>query len=89
MTNFKEKVKLFNSFFLKQCSLIFNNNLLLFGAIYLTEKRLATVILSAEDIIKNFRSLISNKVNRHDSKNILMLKLCDDSISARLEINEF
>ena len=50
--DFKEKAKLFNSLFSKQCSLINNNSKLTTSPSYLTDKRLSTSKFSAENLGK-------------------------------------
>ena len=50
--DFKEKAKLFNSLFSKQCSLINNNSKLPTSPSYLTDKRLSTSKFSAENLGK-------------------------------------
>ena len=50
--DFKEKAKLFNSLFSKQCSLINNNSKLITSPSYLTDKRLSTSKFSAENLGK-------------------------------------
>ena len=56
-TDFKEKAKLFNSFFSKQYSLIYDNNSLPSYINYTTEKLLPTFALSVEDIGKIIQNL--------------------------------
>ena len=79
ITKFKEKSKIFNSFFTKQCSLIDNGSTLppLFPLI--TERSLLDVDFSVEDI-KNISKLDSNKAHGDDMISIGMFKLCDNSI---------
>ena len=48
--DFKEKAKLFNSFFSKYCFLITNHSKFPTGPSYLIDKRISTVTFSVEDI---------------------------------------
>ena len=84
--DFKEKAKLFNSFFSKQCSLITNNSKLLTSPSYLADKRLTSITFSADDIGKIIRSLNPNKAHGHDNLSIRMLKLCGDAICEPLQL---
>ena len=75
ITDFKEKVELFNSFFSKQYSLISHNSSLPSYINYTTEKRLSTAVLSVEDIGKIIQNLDSNKVHGHDNIIIRILNV--------------
>ena len=57
ITNFKEKVQLFNIFFSKQCSLVSNNSSLPADFNYITEKR----HFQPELLEKSFKILIQTK----------------------------
>ena len=74
ITYFKEKTKLFNLLFSKQCSVIPNNSSLPAEINYITDKRLSTVTFSVKDIGKIIRNLDSNKVRGHDNASVWMLK---------------
>ena len=74
ITYFKEKAKLFNLFFSKQCSVIPNNSSVPAEINYSTDKRLSTVTFSVKDIGKIIRNLDSNKVRGHDNASVWMLK---------------
>ena len=82
----KEKTRLFNSFFIKQCSVITNNSKLPTSPSYLTHKRLSTITFSAEDIGKIIQSLNPNKAHGQDNLSICMLKLCGDAICEPLQL---
>ena len=86
ITDFKEKNKLFNFLFSKQCSLILNNISLPADVNYITDKRLSAVTSSAKDIGKIIKNLDSNKVHGHDNISIRMLKICSGSICVPLEV---
>ena len=61
----KEKAKLFNDFFSKQCELIFNNSRLLqFN--FLTDKRLDNIIIQSDELISLIRKLNPNKATGSD-----------------------
>ena len=85
ITDFKEKAKLFNSLFSKQCSLITNQSKLPTNPSYLTDKLLSTITFSDEDIGKIIQSLDPNKAHGHNNLSIHMLKLCCDAICKPLE----
>ena len=85
-TDFKEKVELFHFFFSKQCSVILNNTSVPSDVNHITDKRLSTLIFSAEDIGKIIQNLDSNKAHVHDNISIHMLKICGYSICVLLEI---
>ena len=87
ITDFKEKVQLFNVSFSKQCFLIPNNSSLSADVNFITDKHLSIVTFSARDIGKIIQSLDSNKAHGHDELSIYMLKICGDSICLPLEMN--
>lgn len=74
MTDFKEKAKLFDTFFVKQHSLIKNNSLLPTDLISLTENRLFNLKLTPGDISRIIQNPESNKAHGHHKNSILMLK---------------
>ena len=85
ITNFKEKVELFNTFFAYQCTLeeqqCLANNLA-----KLINKSLDTVNFSTDDISKLINNLDPNKAHGHDMLSIQMIKLCGNSIWKPLSI---
>ena len=85
ITDFKEKVELFNAFFARQCLLIDNNSSLANKLIYLTEKRLTKIRFSEDEIAKLIQNLDPNKVHGHDEINIRMLKICGKTICKPLK----
>ena len=84
MTDFKEKAKLFNAFFRKQCSLIKNSSKLPLHFHYLSDNRLSSVIFSQEDIAKIIQNVDQNKADADIS--IRVLKICGSSIYRPLEM---
>ena len=90
LTEFKERAKLFNSFFAKQCSLIKNDSKLPPRSHLLTDKRLSTVKFVNTDILKII-SLNPNKAHGHDKISIRMLRICGYLLCRRLELifNDF
>ena len=86
VTNFLERVELFNTFFSKQCSLINNGSTLPTHMKYLTNNRLSSISFSQEDIAKKIQNLDSGKAHGHDSISIRMLKLCGSAIYKTLVI---
>ena len=80
VTDFKEKAKLFNAFFAKQCSLIQNSRELPSHLHYLTDNRLSSVIFSEDDMAKIIQNLDPSKAHGHDNISIRILKICGSSI---------
>ena len=79
ITDFKEKAELFNSFFSKKCSLLANYGELSTSLSFQTDKRLSSVIFSAEDIRKIIQGLDHSKAHGHDNISIRMFKTCGDN----------
>ena len=78
--NFKEKAKLFNSFFAKQCSIIDNGSEIPSFLHPKTRKSLSNITFTEKDIEKIIQNLDSNKAHGHDMISIRMLKICGKSI---------
>ena len=55
ITDFKEKAKIFSSFFFNQCSFLNNCSSLSTNPIYVTVKKLRTINFAADNIEKNHR----------------------------------
>ena len=81
VTNFKEKVELFNSFFAKQCSTIQNSSKLplILGKNPL-EKSISSITFNCNDIATIICTLNPNKAHGYDMISIGLLKICDKSI---------
>ena len=79
MTSFREKAEIFNSFFVKTCSLI-NSDSSLLSELQKKSNSSNSVSLSTEDILKINSNLDSNKALCHDEISIRMLKLCGPSV---------
>ena len=78
VTNFKEKAELFNSFFVKQCSIIDNGSEIssfLYPRIFLSN-----IPFTEKHIEKVIQNLDSNKAHGHNLISIRMLKICSKSI---------
>ena len=86
VTDFKEKTKLFNAFFAKQCSLIKNSSKLPSYLHYLTGNRLSSVSFSQDHIAEIIQDLDPNKAHSHDNISIRMLKICCSFIYKFLEV---
>ena len=86
VTNFLERVELFNTFFSKQCSLINNGSTLPTHVQYLTNNRLSSITFSQDDIAKIIQNLDSGKAHGHDNISIRMLKICGSAIYKPLAI---
>ena len=63
--NCKDKAKLFNDFFSKQCTLIINDSILP-DFQFITEARIDTVVIKREDILALIRNLNPNKATGSD-----------------------
>ena len=84
ITDFKEKSKIFNSFFGKQCSLIDNGSTLLSLFPLITDKSLSDVDFLVEQI--KISKPDSNKAHSDNMISIFLLQLCDKSICKSLNI---
>ena len=81
----REKAKLFNDFFSKQCTPIFNSSVL--STInFLTDKRIDDISIQSDEIIRLIRNLNPNKATGSDGISGQMLLLCDDSVVLPLKI---
>ena len=85
VTDFKEKAKLFNNFFSKQCT-VSSNGSNLPNFTFKTDKRIRDVVFTQEDISKIKKSLNPNKAHGHDEISIRMIQLCGNSIILPLKI---
>ena len=78
--DFSEKPDLFNSFFVRQCSIIQNNSVLPSSTIPVTDQYLANIDLTKDDIKRIICKLDPNKAHGHGMISIRMLKLSGDAI---------
>ena len=83
--NCKDKAKLFNDFFSKQCTLIINESILP-DFHYITEARINSIEITRESILAVIRSLNPNKATGCDEISGQMLRICDESIVMPLMI---
>ena len=81
----KEKAKLFNEFFSKQCKLISNSSILP-NFCYYTDKRIDVVTIQNDDILSLIRSINPNKASGSDAISGHMLRLCDESVVLPLKL---
>ena len=79
ISDFKQKVGLFNAYFSSQCTSINTTRKLPVFA-YKTENRLVSVNIKEEDIFLIIKNLIPSKVHGWDDISIGMIKLCGVSI---------
>ena len=84
--DFKKKAELFNSFFVKQCSIIQNSSKLPFTLNKKTNNSISSITFNRNDIAAIIRSLDPNKAHGYDMISIRMLKICDKSICKPLEL---
>ena len=86
MTNFKDKVNIFNDFFSKQCQPIPNNSTLPSIQSFETSNRLSTVDIDLKKILKLIQGSNSNKVHGHDGISTRMLKICGPTVIKPLSL---
>ena len=86
VTDFREKVEFFNSFFAKQCSLINNGSSLPSELKNNPGLSLYSIRFSTEDALKIINNLDTNKSHGHEEISIRMLKLCGSSVFRPLQI---
>ena len=83
--NCREKAKIFNDFFSKQCRLITNDSVLpAFN--FLTDKRIDHISIRTDEIISLVRNLNPNKATGSDGISGKMLLLCDESAGIPLKL---
>ena len=83
VTDFKEKVNLFNEFFCKQCTPVANDSTLP-TLLETPNETLSSIEIIASDIGKIIKALKVNKAHGHDEISIRMLKLCESAITEPL-----
>ena len=76
VTDFREKVEIFNYFFAKKCSVINTDSFLSSELLIKTDNSLYSVSFYTENLLKMVNNLHSNKARSHDEISIRMLKLC-------------
>ena len=86
VTNFNEKSKHFNEFFVNQCSLINNQSKLLLNRDSITTLLSSYVNIKKSDILSILKSLDSNRAHGKDEISIRVLKLSDKSILKPLKL---
>ena len=83
ITNCKEKVKLFNDYFLEQCKPIANNSTLpLYNLI--TNSNLDHIIINRKLILDIIKNINVNKAHGPDNISGRMIELCGDNITLPL-----
>ena len=86
VTDFKEKARLFNEFFVSKCTPITNDSSLPSLLNLNLTSNLSAIDFTDDDILKIVRSLYINKVHGHDDISIRMIKICDKAILEPLSI---
>ena len=86
VTDFSDKVSLFNNFFAKQCTPVSTDSTVPVNINFETRERLSFLEFCVDDIVKIIRSLDQNKAHGHDEISIRMIKLCASSISKPLHL---
>ena len=84
-SDFQKKAEIFNSYFIKQCTILDNGSTLP-EPTFKTNKRLTSIIFSSQDMFKIIQELNPNKAHGHDNISIKMIKLCGDSIIPPLKL---
>ena len=84
--NCNEKVKLFNDYFLEQCTPINNGSNLPSGITLLTQSKLNTITVSEELISNILKSINVNKAQGPDNISGRMIELCGDNLALPLYI---
>ena len=77
--NFKDKAKILNDHFSKQCTLLINDCILP-KLTYSTDKRIETVTMNDADILSLLHNLTPNKAAGPDGISGQMLLLCDETV---------
>ena len=75
--DFKEKSKLFNSYFAKQCTHIETGSNLPTQILHRTNQSLNTINFTEDHILSVIRKLDPNKAHGHDQVSIHMIQICD------------
>ena len=86
ITNFKEKVELFNTFLPNQCTLLNNSNVLPNNLAKLTNKSLDLVNFLTDGISRLKNNFDPNKAQGHNMLSIRMIKSCGNSICKPLPV---
>ena len=86
VTDFKEKVNIFNNFFADQCSIVSNNSELAVTLTKKTHESLSTINFSTDGFLKIIRNLDPNKAHEHNMISSRMIKICDTSLCRPLQL---
>ena len=86
ITDFKEKVQIFNNFFAKQCTLFENSSKLLIDSSKRTNNPISTISFTKDDIANFIKNLNPNSAQGFNMISIRMLKICGDSFLKPLEL---
>ena len=79
VSDFREKANRYNEFFSCQCLPRNNSSECSSQPIFVTNKRLPSVVFDDQFIMKIIRSLNMNKSHGHDDISIRMRKMCDSA----------
>ena len=80
ITDFSKKADFFNSFFVKQCSIIENNSVLPSLTNPITDQYLANIEFTKDDIKKIICKLDPDKAHGHDMISIRMLQMSSEAV---------
>ena len=84
--DFRRKPEIFNTFFAKQCSLIYTCSNLPTTLTKETSESLSMICFASDDILKIIKNLDPNKAHSHDIISTRKVKLCDASLCKLLEL---
>ena len=84
--NFRQKSKIFNSHFSKQCTPLINNNKIPSECPRKSNESLSSITFEINGIGKIIKNLDPNKSHDHDMLTIRMVKLCGESVYKRLNL---
>ena len=79
VTNFQNKAKIFNNYFVQQCSLNMNDSVLPRSYITRCNNLLETIEIDADKVLRIIRSLDCNKAHGWDDMSVSMVKICDST----------
>ena len=89
VTDFQEKVRIFNSLLANQCTLVSNNIFLPSKITYMTEERIYLIIFNKLNVIKIIRVLNVNKAHGRDNISVRIVKLCNNAVAYPLTLMIF
>ena len=86
ITDFKDKAEIFNNYFADQCTPFENNSQIPNEMSYVTDKRIANIDFTFNDIFNLIKSLDIGKAHGYDNISVRMIKICGEPICRPLEL---